>query len=193
MTQGKASRNAHTHAYRSSCWACCHTPQLSMPLWSCATGWTLKFYRISFSSRLFLHMITGCIIPLWATIWTECESMKNSAKKSLARTLMHACTCDMTTSRRLASTNENKQFHTCIPIDDSFLLGIFSTFGSSLVSVPLSLFKVAFFCGNSGGSREGVMRLPLVTLGGLVLSKLSEELLSPDWLLTSLLWSWLSR
>lgn len=99
----------------------------------------------------------------------------------------------VTILRTFCTVDENKQFHTCIPIDDNFLLGIFSTFGSSLVSVPLSLFKAAFFWGNSGGSLAGVTMLPLVTLGGLVLSKLSEELLSPDWLLTSLLWSWLSK
>lgn len=48
-------------------------------------------------------------------------------------------------ARTFLGTKENKLFHTCIPIDDSFLLGIFSTLGSSLVRVPLSLFKVAFF------------------------------------------------
>lgn len=38
------------------------------------------------------------------------------------------------------------------------------------------------------------MTPPRVTLGGRVLlSRLSEELLRPDWLVTSLLWSWLSR
>lgn len=103
---------------------------------------------------------------------------------------MHTLTDGLRTWLR---TGENKLFHTWIPIDDSFLLGIFSTLGSSLVRVPLSLFKVAFFWGNSGVSPAGVTTLPLVTLGVLVLSKLSEELLSPDWLVTSLLWSWLSR
>lgn len=82
---------------------------------------------------------------------------------------------------------------TCIPIDDSFLLGMASGWDSELVSVPCSLFKAACFGGGSGTSGAGVTP-PRVTLGGRVLlSRLSDELLRPDWLVTSLLWSWLSR
>lgn len=81
----------------------------------------------------------------------------------------------------------------CIPIDDSFLLGMASEWDSELVSVPCSLFRVACLGGGSGASGPGVIP-PRVTLGGRVLlSRLSDELLKPDWLVTSLLWSWLSR
>jgi hypothetical protein len=76
---------------------------------------------------------------------------------------------------------------TCIPIDDSFLLGMASEWDSELVSVPCSLFRAACFGGGSGASGAGVIP-PRVTLGGRVLlSRLSDELLRPDWLVTSLL------
>lgn len=82
---------------------------------------------------------------------------------------------------------------TCIPIDDSFLVGTASGWDSELVSVPCSLFRAACFGGGSGASGAGVTP-PRVTLGGRVLlSRLSDELLRPDWLVTSLLWSWLSK
>lgn len=91
-------------------------------------------------------------------------------------------------------TQSAKGAPTCIPIDDSFRLGMASGWASELVSVPCSpLFRAACFRGGSGASGAEVTP-PRVTLGGRVLlSRLSEELLRPDWLVTSLLWSWLSR
>lgn len=59
--------------------------------------------------------------------------------------------------------------------------------------VTLALGRCTGSRGAGMGGRIGGRLAPLTRLPVRELARLSEELLCPDWLLTSLRWSWLSR